>query len=1096
MPQVAESTQESGAAGGKPRRRLFRRLALWLLALVIAVCVVAGGLYWQATRSSISLVFLSDRVEAAIAQRLPEGAKVSVGTTAFSYRRGNGVTLRIRDIELVLPGTANVAVSELSTVATAAALFGRRIDLDSVTASGVDIRVSGTPQGLPQGTGADALRQAAMSVMDQVIQADEIMRGANLEDVLVRDAAIGLDGRQVEMEPAIRIGEASWRPLSQNRSKAWVRVVDDDGSGWDLTLERRTTGLGNQLINLEIEDVPAAALLPALAGADGEPRFQTNVTLQARLARHADGRFLGLRGMLSVGEGQMSVTGKDEMYLASAALNFALEETGDRLTIPGGEFRTLKGGVTFEGVADLTELEHMTVVGRIVDGLLPTPIGGVGSVQIIGGSAMARVNFADLGVEFERLHVVTPDGSASAIGQASLGGQTPGLSFALSMTQLPAATARALWPPFVADKLRLWFDENVRSGSLGPATLQVALPPEHIGARNRGKVLPRYGLIGSLPFRDAAFSPIKSFPVIDNAAGEIRLSDATANIFAQSGVVRVPGRGTVDAAGTTLVVPELGRLEPRGDLHLELAGEAGALAALSDTPPLSIAAKRGIAADDLEGSAALSLDANIPLHSPDFTDVIPSFRLMLTDFSSVTPIHGRSISQANLVLEGSPRSYTVKGEGVLDGYQASVDLIEGTAAPDQSAVTVTLDAAARERMGLGFGNLVTGPVQTYVMNTGELGQQIALDLKQARLNLPFLGWEKGPGVPATASFVMEKVGEKTRLSRFLLSGKGFEARGELTIGSNGRLETMILERIALRPGDQLSASVRAGGDGYDVQVSGSMLDARGLIRSANSGQMGGDADIFPVRVTLDVAAVRGQNDVTLSGIAGTMRITRSGLDAVSLKGTTESGGPFEWTLTRDGEVRTLRVFASAAGALIRFAGIYSRVAGGSLVLDYSGTVGGGGSGVLVMRDFRVVNEAALERVLEPASPRAGMVHAYSGSGNDHQFSQLRMPFRQQGWVITLDDAALRGAVLGATAGGTINVPDGQMSLSGTLIPAFGINNIAGSIPILGAILGGGRDEGLVGITYKLFGPLDGPQLVVNPISAIAPGIFRKIFEYR
>lgn len=44
-------------------------------------------------------------------------------------------------------------------------------------------------------------------------------------------------------------------------------------------------------------------------------------------------------------------------------------------------------------------------------------------------------------------------------------------------------------------------------------------------------------------------------------------------------------------------------------------------------------------------------------------------------------------------------------------------------------------------------------------------------------------------------------------------------------------------------------------------------------------------------------------------------------------------------------------------------------------------------------------------------------------------------------------------------------------------------------------LGGGRDEGLAGIAYKLFGPLDGAKLNMNPISATAPGIFRRIFEY-
>ena len=106
-----------------------------------------------------------------------------------------------------------------------------------------------------------------------------------------------------------------------------------------------------------------------------------------------------------------------------------------------------------------------------------------------------------------------------------------------------------------------------------------------------------------------------------------------------------------------------------------------------------------------------------------------------------------------------------------------------------------------------------------------------------------------------------------------------------------------------------------------------------------------------------------------------------------------------------------------------------------------------------------------------------------------------MPFRQEDWVIIIDDAALRGALIGATASGTVNLPGGKMAISGTFIPAFGLNNIAGSIPLIGGILGGGRDEGLVGITYKLFGPLDNPDLTMNPISAIAPGIFRRIFEY-
>lgn len=1093
MLKVAESTEESAPARAKRRGKPFRRIALATLAVVALVGAAAGGLYLQATRASVSLGYLSGRVESAIAQRLPSEAKVSVGSTAFSYRRGQGVILRIRDLELFLPGIASVSVADVSTMASASALLGGAIDLQSVTISGVAIGVSATRPPSPAGTGAALVRSAATTVTDQIVDADKLMRGAGLREVVVHDASISLNGSET---PALSIGEANWLPLSPTRSKAWMQIVEEGGAGWDLTVEHRQTPRGNTVVTLDFEDVPATALVPQLAGTEGGPHFRSAVTLQTRIARAADGRFLEMRGVLSATGGELSATGADRMYVATAAVSFVLEETGDRLAIPSGEIRTLTGAVAFEGVADLTELGHTTLVGRILDGSLSTPIGEVESVRLIGGGLVARVDFSDLGLEIERLHVMTPDGSASAIGQASLAGDTPGVSFALSISEMPTGTVRALWPPFVADKLRQWFDINVTSGMLGPATLQVALPLENLGPRNRGKILPTYGLVGSVPFREADFSPIKNFPTISNASGEIAFGNATVRIVAQSGAITVPEKGVLQAAGTVLSVPELGRLQPRGDLHLELSGPAAALAVVSDTPPLSVARDRGIVANDLSGEAALSLDANIPLHDADFSDVIPTFRLALTDFSSTAPIDGRTVEDADLVLEGSPRSYTVKGEGKLDGYQASVDLLQGSSAPGQSAVVVALDDAARERMGLGFGKLVTGPVQAYLMNTGELHQQIALDLKQTRISLPFLGWEKGPGVPATASFVMEETEEGRKLSRFLLSGKGFEARGAILIGPDGRLKEATLERVALRPGDRLSAIVTAAGSGYDVTINGSVLDARGIIRHVGSDQLAGTADIFPVRVALDVDVVRGENDVALSGVRGNMTITRGGLDTVSIKGAIGANQPFEWSLTRDGNTRALRVLADSGGAMMRFAGIYSRVAGGSLIIDYSGTVGGGGSGVLVLRDFRVVNEAALTSVIEPSTPRAGMVHSYASSGGDYHFSQLRIPFRQEGWVITIGDAALRGGTLGATASGTINLPDSKIAVSGTLIPAFGINNIAGAIPLLGAILGGGRDEGLVGITYKLFGPLDNPELVVNPISAIAPGIFRKIFEYR
>jgi hypothetical protein len=342
---------------------------------------------------------------------------------------------------------------------------------------------------------------------------------------------------------------------------------------------------------------------------------------------------------------------------------------------------------------------------------------------------------------------------------------------------------------------------------------------------------------------------------------------------------------------------------------------------------------------------------------------------------------------------------------------------------------------------------------------------------------------------------METTEAGTQVRGLSVSGKGFGAKGSLSIGKDGGLREAALSEIALRDGDDLSLVASAAGAGYEVTLRGRSLDARGILSGIAASE--GRAGSFPLRIAVDIGAVAGRNDAVLSDVSGSLSIGSRGLEKASLEGSV-ADAPFEWTLGEEGGARSLSLSADDAGALLRFAGIYGKVAGGELSLDYSGEAGGAGTGVLVLRDFRLLDESALApavRTAQQAATRAAAARSDRPDWNDLAFTQLKIPFRQEGWVIQVEDAALRGTILGATGSGTINVPGAKIAISGTLIPAFGINNMAGAIPFIGRILGGGRDEGLVGITYKLFGPLDDPQFAMNPISAIAPGIFRKIFEY-
>ena len=92
------------------------------------------------------------------------------------------------------------------------------------------------------------------------------------------------------------------------------------------------------------------------------------------------------------------------------------------------------------------------------------------------------------------------------------------------------------------------------------------------------------------------------------------------------------------------------------------------------------------------------------------------------------------------------------------------------------------------------------------------------------------------------------------------------------------------------------------------------------------------------------------------------------------------------------------------------------------------------------------------------------------------------------------EGVVRGPTIGATMDGHIDYANNEVRVRGTFVPLYGLNNAFGQLPIVGLFLGG-SNEGLVGITYEVVGPPSSPVLRVNPISAIAPGLLRKFFEF-
>jgi hypothetical protein len=107
---------------------------------------------------------------------------------------------------------------------------------------------------------------------------------------------------------------------------------------------------------------------------------------------------------------------------------------------------------------------------------------------------------------------------------------------------------------------------------------------------------------------------------------------------------------------------------------------------------------------------------------------------------------------------------------------------------------------------------------------------------------------------------------------------------------------------------------------------------------------------------------------------------------------------------------------------------------------------------------------------------------------------MRAPFSVGYGQFVLEESYLKGPLLGANLRGKVDFKTKRVNLGGTYIPLQGLNGAFGAIPVLGQILSGTQGEGIFGITFAVQGPTSDPQVIVNPLSLVAPGIFREMFQ--
>ena len=193
-------------------------------------------------------------------------------------------------------------------------------------------------------------------------------------------------------------------------------------------------------------------------------------------------------------------------------------------------------------------------------------------------------------------------------------------------------------------------------------------------------------------------------------------------------------------------------------------------------------------------------------------------------------------------------------------------------------------------------------------------------------------------------------------------------------------------------------------------------------------------------------------------------------------------------------VRTFRFEADDAGATLKAFGLYDQIRGGKMVIygePIRGIYDRNLVGLAEITNFRVVKAPVLAKLLGSMSlPGVSQLLNNEGIVFSKLESRFDWVYRPNGGVLVLKEGRTSGNSLGLTFDGTFDQRVGQVDVSGTIIPLSTLNKALSSIPVLGDILGGAG--GMFAATYTMKGKGDEPEIKVNPLSVLAPGILRRI----
>ena len=699
--------------------------------------------------------------------------------------------------------------------------------------------------------------------------------------------------------------------------------------------------------------------------------------------------------------------------------------------------------------------------------------------------------------DFSRLHIAKAkldvEGATgiSAAGDLTFADAGIGIALTGGFGVIALADLPRLWPLGLASDVRKWMTENLLAGDATDGVFRVDLAP---GAMADPTTIPASAVDLSFRFSNATAQYLHPLPPLTGCVGSAHLDATTFDVILDRGRV-----GPLSVSEGRMHLSGINIKDTQAVTEFVVRGPARAALELLDHPPLGFASKLKVPADKVDGTTAVRVRFNFPVkkHLP-IADLKIIAAANLQHFTLPKILDRYRLDDGHLFLKVDNERLEVNGTAALDGVPVTLtwqrEFSDKRRYESRYVLTGVFGDKARKTLFFDTVPYVQGAVDSTIViyrsrkNSSEIEGRFGLD--QAVVSLPALHWQKPAGEAASLRVLLTVPSAgPLKVDRFAFSATNFSAQGRATI-DKGTLQRLDLADVRYGDNDYSATVTSLPGGGYRVAANGESFDFAPYLSDLFKPEAGAPPLDFSARLN---HLVLGHGE-TLSNLVANGSRRDGQWRTLDVVGNFADAKLFRMAIARKADKRLLTVTSGDAGAVISGLGLSPNVVGGRLDLTATyddSKLGSPLDGEVRLADFRIQHAPVLARILSVAS-LGGITALLSGQGI--AFAGAVIPLHVEGAEMKIGEARAWGDAIGITASGDVGLDNATLKLRGSIIPAYTINSMVGHIPVIGDLLVGGKGGGIIGFAYSVSGPLSNPQVSVNPLSALAPGFLRQIFE--